>query len=86
MARIFTPIRGQLSTLREMAAATLPSLGDPAEANWAWSNRMGTQPVTNTSPSGPPTPAAQPARSTKEEGWLALLEMVFEATGWPGAD
>jgi hypothetical protein len=45
--------------------------------------RMGAQPVTNPPPSGP---SPEAARAAQEEGWLALLELVFEETGWPDAE
>jgi hypothetical protein len=52
---------------------------------------VGTQPVTNTSPSGPsdrPAPITDTGSYTEEDegAWLALLELIFETTGWPDAE
>jgi hypothetical protein len=58
-----------------------PAVDEPGAGR---ESRAGVQPVTNTpspgAPSGPST------RSAQEEGWLALLELVFDETGWPDAD
>jgi len=81
-AKIFRPLRRRS---RSQGA------GNPPE------DRVGKQPVTNTSPPGallstlpalpdlPKLPAVS-LPNAREEGWLALLEMVFEVTGWPDAD
>ena len=54
---------------------------DPAAAGQR-ASRVGTQPVTNTSPPGAPTPTPDAAM---EETWLSILELVFAETGWPDA-
>ena len=76
MAQIFKPLRGQHADVPEMQSLAF----DPQAGFGA--TRVGIQPVTNTSPSGTP----KDARTLQEEGWMALLEMVFEVTGWPDAE
>lgn len=85
-ARIFRPIRRRFS---KTARADSPAVtaGSPLP-----DSRAGKPPVTNISPSGAPISSlvpklpGPPLPTTREEGWLALLEMVFEVTGWPDAE
>ena len=83
-AKIYTPLRGQHPADMEFGAMPRSLIG--SEAFWPRADRVGAQPVTNTPPSGPATP--QPAAnepSAQEQGWMALLEIVFDETGWPDA-
>jgi len=82
MAKIFKPIRWQSAAAHEgKESPSQQPLGLPPATIAHRENRMGAQPVTNTPPSGPlPRPL-----TPQEEGWLALLELVFEETGWPDA-
>lgn len=89
MAKIFRPIRWAHAGRTEGK----PTASRPESAAEAANreSRVGTQPVTNTFPSGK---AALPAPMTdvgghgeEDEGaWLALLELIFETTGWPDAE
>ncbi|MEO8883259.1 MAG: hypothetical protein ABI377_07620 [Devosia sp.] len=84
MAKIYTPLRGQHSA--DTAFGAMPRSLVGSEAFWPRADRVGAQPVTNKPPSGPLT--KQPAgneSSAQEQGWLALLEIVFDETGWPDA-
>lgn len=78
MVEIFKPIRRQLSAYGERA------IRDPAGSRRE--NRVGTKPVTNTSPPGPELSAVEQQRRVDEQGWMALLELVFLETGWPDAE
>lgn len=83
-AKIYTPLRGQHSADAEFGAMPRSLVG--SEAFWPRADRVGAQPVTNKPPSGPA--ATQPAASepsAQEQGWMALLEIVFDETGWPDA-
>jgi hypothetical protein len=89
MAKIFKPIRWSHAARTDTAA--MPSLPDPAAGDRDRTGRMGIQPVTNTSPSGNPVsavPIIEPdgRAEADEDTWLAMLELVFEATGWPDAE
>jgi len=84
VAKIYTPLRGQHSADAEIG--TMPRSLAGLEAFWPRADRLGAQPVTNTSPSGPS--ATKPMAnepSAQEQGWMALLEIVFDETGWPDA-
>lgn len=82
MAKIFRPIRWPV--VADGAETPTPRvLAVAAEAIRPRVSQVGTQPVTNTSPPGRDWPAVP---STQEEGWLALLELVFDETGWPDAE
>lgn len=83
MARteMFRPIRRRRA-LPEVTAASVAASGDGIESGPSRGSRVGTHPVTNTSPPGPP-PA--PAGDEREQAWLAMLELVFAETGWPDA-
>jgi hypothetical protein len=77
LAQIFMPIRHpEIARQAEVLPFLRPADINPGESR---DNRVEVDPVTNTPPPGP-------LRSTKEEGWLALLELVFETTGWPDAE
>jgi len=78
LAKIFRPIRWPPA---EDGAAFRPG----TNAGVPRALQVGTQPVTNMSPPGslPPT---EEARALQEAGWLAMLELVFDETGWPDAD
>lgn len=79
LVKILQPIRSRsLAVAREETRS--PTLPRPVPEAADRVTRVGAIPVTNTSPPGP---LADPAR---EEVWLALLELVFDATGWPDAD
>jgi hypothetical protein len=78
LAKIFRPIRWP--SVPGEAVYPPPALPDGLRAL-----QMGTQPVTNLSPSGVSS-ASSTSTELKEEGWLALLELVFDETGWPDAD
>ena len=83
-AKIFTPLRGQPSADVELGAMPRSLAG--LEAFWPRADRVGAQPVTNKPPSGPtPTQPAAAEPSAQEQGWMALLEIVFDETGWPDA-
>jgi hypothetical protein len=86
MAKIFKPIRWSHAARSE--AETLSPL--PAEDDADRVSRVGAQPVTNTSPSGSSDAflaAPEAGRADDdEETWLAMLELVFETTGWPDAE
>jgi hypothetical protein len=78
---MFRPIRRR-PALPEVTATPLAASGDSIESGPGRDSRVGTHPVTNTSPPGPP-PA--PAGDEREQAWLAMLELVFAETGWPDA-
>lgn len=80
MAKIFRPIRWPVPAGGADSPTPL-SLTAATELFQPRTSQVGVQPVTNTPPPG----VQSVARSTKEEGWLALLELVFEETGWPDA-
>lgn len=88
MAKIFRPIRWPHSG----RGGGRPTASPPAPAADAADreSRVGTQPVTNPFPSGKPD-APAPMMDTggyaeaDEGAWLALLELIFETTGWPDA-
>ncbi len=116
MANIFRPIRWLHGPAdeRDSAAAAAAAFQSGASRE----GRVGTQPVTNTSPSGLSARttsdvfagtytgeavaddagsslgalpgswngAKEPAPTPEEDAWLALLELVFDETGWPDAD
>ena len=76
LAQIFMPIRHpEIAGQAEVFAVLRPASPEPGASR---DSRVEAIPVTNTPPPGP--------QSTKEEGWLALLELVFETTGWPDAE
>jgi len=83
-AKIYTPLRGQHSA--DAAFGAMPRSLVGSEAFWPRADRVGAQPVTNKPPSG--FSAGQPPGNEpdpREQGWLALLEIVFDETGWPDA-
>jgi hypothetical protein len=88
MAKIFRPIRWPHTARADEGPSAFPSdPGGPANRN----GRVGTQPVTNPSPPDPsarPAPIADTGSYTEEDegAWLALLELIFETTGWPDAE
>jgi hypothetical protein len=86
MAKIFKPIRW--SHAARSGAETSSPLPLPAEDDANRVSRVGIQPVTNTSPSGYSEPSViEPAYAeANEDAWLALLELVFDETGWPDAE
>jgi hypothetical protein len=87
MAKIFKPIRW--SHAARSGAGTTSPLPLPAEDDANRTGRVGTQPVTNMSPSGYSEPSViePPAYAeADEDAWLALLELVFDETGWPDAE
>ena len=84
MAKIFSPIRWSVADAAAESPTPQPLVvaalsGSPAR-------QAGAQPVTNTLPPGSSLFNTEPPLASREEGWLALLEMVFETTGWPDAD
>lgn len=85
-ARIFRPIRRRFSKAIKAGSPVAAAADSLPES------RVGKQPVTNISPPGAPISSlvpklpGPPLPTTREEGWLALLEMVFEVTGWPDAE
>jgi len=80
LARIFAPIRHPTALTEAEEAVPPPS--PAADAGEGRDSRVGTQPVTNTSPPGASTPTPDAAM---EETWLSILELVFAETGWPDA-
>ena len=78
LAKIFRPIRWPATPAEAVYPAAARLEGPRAL-------QVGTQPVTNLSPSGTPA-AASTSTALQEEGWLALLELVFDETGWPDAE
>ena len=89
MAKIFRQIRWPHGGRVDERPKAFPP--EPAANAASRERRVGTQPVTNTFPSGksdPPTPIAdRGSYSEEDEGaWLALLELIFETTGWPDAE
>jgi hypothetical protein len=80
-AEMFRPIRRRPAP-PEAAAAPPAASGDSIESGPGRGSRVGTHPVTNTSPPGPPPASAGDAR---EQAWLAMLELVVAETGWPDA-
>jgi hypothetical protein len=78
LAKIFRPIRWPPA---EDGAAFRPG----ADAGVPRALQVGMQPVTNTSPPGPAR-TAETDRASREAAWLAMLELVFDETGWPDAD
>jgi hypothetical protein len=91
MAQIFKPIRWPPAVAATQEASP-PAAGNLADLARYRESRVGAQPVTNTPPSGSPAaPADEPANDgstapDQEQAWLALIEMVFEVTGWPDAE
>jgi type IV secretory pathway TrbL component len=113
MANIFKPIRWLHAAADARDGSTLPP-GAALQSGASRESRVGTQPVTNTSPSGLSAgttsdvfagtyatgvagslagnvagswdAANEPAPSAEEDAWLALLELVFDQTGWPDAE
>lgn len=84
LAKILQPIRSRSLAGAEEETRSPTLLGVvPAPADRV--TRVGTNPVTNTSPPGPLAHAEAARPSSKEEEWLALLELVFDQTGWPDA-
>jgi hypothetical protein len=89
MAKIFRPIRWPHAERTEGKPTALPA--EPAAEAVDREGRVGTQPVTNTFPSGKadvPVPITEIGGHTEEDegAWLALLELIFETTGWPDAE
>jgi hypothetical protein len=89
MAKIFRPIRWP-HTGRTEGRPTASS-PEPATEAADRESRVGTQPVTNPFPSGKtevPAPITDIGGHTEEDegAWLALLELIFETTGWPDAE
>ncbi len=82
MAKIFRPIRWQSRPGKEGQEQD-PAPPEPDAPGRLRQGRVGTQPVTNTSPSGS---FLSSLPTTREEGWMALLELVFSETGWPDAE
>jgi len=79
LANIFAPLRHpEIARQAEVIAFVRPA-GTPGDSR---DNRAETDPVTNTPSPGP----LDRAPTTQEQGWLALLEIVFETTGWPDAE
>lgn len=78
LAKIFRPIRWPSVP----GEAVYPPASGPGRPRPL---QVGMQPVTNLSPSGA-SPTAASSDALKEEGWLALLELVFDETGWPDAE
>ena len=78
LARIFKPIR-LAHAVAEPAADR--AAGQTVDSGGSRVSRVEASTVTNALPSGP-SPAQ---RASDEEGWLALLELVFDETGWPDA-
>jgi hypothetical protein len=84
LAKIFKPIRWQAAATEAEETVSPSRLDDVADIARHRENRMGTPPVTNTSPSGPDS-ASLDNRKAHEETWTAMLELVFAETGWPDA-
>lgn len=85
VAKIFAPLRSPPPAMIEEPEASPRALFGSVEMFWPRADRMGAQPVTNTSPSGPLAANEANALTPQEQGWLALLEIVFDETGWPDA-
>ena len=80
LANMFAPLRHpDIARQAAVIPFVRPAAETPGESR---DNRAETDPVTKT-PS--PGPLDRPP-TTQEQGWLALLELVFETTGWPDAE
>lgn len=87
MTNIFKPLRHPATDQDLAEGKYFPLRADNTESGDSRETRMGTQPVTNTFPSGPTAfQATNNEKTADEDTWLAMLEIVFAATGWPDAE